>query len=122
MYSETETMQTVVLNVLLNNDEVSYEEFKNALIHAGLIQPTENSMVNTIRAIMISLNRFFLKHDIQLYMGNGDAFKLAYSPTREAIKFASINLKENMYDEEGENVGWFFQHPVALEKERLELI
>tara|TARA_R100000353_G_scaffold139399_1_gene99216 strand:+ start:85 stop:252 length:168 start_codon:yes stop_codon:yes gene_type:complete len=55
-------------------------------------------------------------------MDYGRAFKLAYSPTDEAIKFATLNLRENMYDEEGENVGWFFQHPVALEKERLELI
>ena len=116
MYSETETMQTVVLNVLLNNDEVSYEEFKNALIHAGLIQPTENSMVNTIRAIMISLNRFFLKHDIQLYVGHNTAYKRTYSPTQEAIVFA------NMHDEEGENIGWFYQHPISLRKERTELI
>ena len=122
MYSKTETMQTVVLNVLLNNEEVSIEEFKNALIHAGLVKQTDEPMINTIRALLISLNKFFKRHNVQLYMGNGDAFKLAYSPTREAIKFASINLKENMYDEEGENVGWFFQHPVALEKERLELI
>ena len=122
MYSKTETMQTVVLNVLLNNEEVSIEEFKNALIHAGLVKQTDEPMINTVRALLISLNKFFKRHSVQLYMGNGDAFKLAYSPTREAIKFASINLKENMYDEEGENVGWFFQHPVALEKERLELI
>jgi hypothetical protein len=122
MYSKTETMQTVVLNVLLNNEEVSIEEFKNALIHAGLVKQTDEPMINTVRALLISLNKFFKRHNVQLYMGNGDAFKLAYSPTREAIKFASINLKENMYDEEGENVGWFFQHPVALEKERLELI
>ena len=122
MYSKTETMQTVVLNVLLNNEEVSIEEFKNALIHAGLVKQTDEPMINTVRALLISLNKFFKRHNVQLYMGNGDAFKLAYSPTREAIKFASINLKENMYDEEGANVGWFFQHPVALEKERLELI
>ena len=122
MYSKTETMQTVVLNVLLNNDQVSIEAFKGALIHAGLVKQTDEPMINTVRALLISLNKFFKRHNVQLYMGNGDAFKLAYSPTREAIKFASINLKENMYDEEGENVGWFFQHPVALEKERLELI
>ena len=122
MYSKTETMQTVVLNVLLNNEEVSIEEFKNALIHAGLVKQTDEPMINTVRALLISLNKFFKRHDVQLYVGNENAFKLAYSPTREAIKFASINLKENMYDEEGENVGWFFQHPVALEKERLELI
>ena len=41
---------------------------------------------------------------------------------QDSIKFATLNLRENMYDEEGENVGWFFQHPVSLEKERLELI
>lgn len=122
MYSKTETMQTVVLNVLLNNEEVSIEEFKNALIHAGLVKQTDEPMINTVRALLISLNKFFKRHNVQLYMGNGNAFKLAYTPTREAIKFASINLKEDMYDEEGNNVGWFFQHPVALEKERLELI
>lgn len=122
MYSETETMQTVVLNVLLNNDEVSYEEFKNALIHAGLIKPTENSMVNTIRAIMISLNRFFLKHDVQLYVGNHSAYKRTYSPTQEAIVFANMHLMEDMYDEEGEHIGWFYQHPISLRKERTELI
>tara|TARA_R100001015_G_C4593886_1_gene149202 strand:+ start:542 stop:910 length:369 start_codon:yes stop_codon:yes gene_type:complete len=122
MYSKTETMQTVVLNVLLNNEEVAVEEFKNALIHAGLVKQTDEPMINTIRALLISLNKFFKRHNIQLYMGNGNAFKLVYTPTREAIKFASINLKEDMYDEEGNNVGWFFQHPVALEKERLELI
>jgi hypothetical protein len=122
MYSKTETMQTVVLNVLLNNKEVTSEEFKNALIHAGLVEKTDEPMINAIRALLIGLNKFFKRHNIQLYMGNGNAFKLAYTPTREAIKFASINLKEDMYDEEGNNVGWFFQHPVALEKERLELI
>tara|TARA_A200000159_G_scaffold164803_1_gene196406 strand:+ start:6265 stop:6633 length:369 start_codon:yes stop_codon:yes gene_type:complete len=122
MYSKTETMQTVVLNVLLNNEEVTIEEFKSALIHAGLVKQTDEPMINAIRALLISLNKFFKRHNIQLYMSSENAFKLAYTPTREAIKFASINLKEDMYDEEGNNVGWFFQHPVALEKERLELI
>ena len=122
MYSKTETMQTVVLNVLLNNDQVSIEAFKGALIHAGLVKQTDEPMINTIRALLISLNKFFKRHNVQLYMGNGNAFKLAYTPTREAIRFAKSNLKEDMYDEEGNNVGWFFQHPVALEKERLELI
>ena len=77
---------------------------------------------NTVRALLISLNKFFKRHNVQLYKGNGDAFKLKYSRTKEAVKFAFFNLREEMYDEEGENVGWFFQHPVALEKERLELI
>jgi len=122
MYSKTETMQTVVLNVLLNNEEVTIEDFKNALIHAGLVKQTDEPMINTVRALLISLNKFFKRYNIQLYEGNGIAFKLAYSPTDEAIKFATLNLRENMYDEEGENVGWFFQHPVSLEKERLELI
>lgn len=122
MYSKTETMQTVVLNVLLNNKDVTIEEFKNALIHAGLVKQTDEPMINTVRALLISLNKFFKRHDVQLYMNYGRAFKLAYTPTDEAVKFATLNLRENMYDEEGENVGWFFQHPVALEKERLELI
>tara|TARA_R100000700_G_C3178949_1_gene154998 strand:- start:5598 stop:5966 length:369 start_codon:yes stop_codon:yes gene_type:complete len=122
MYSKTETMQTVVLNVLLNNRDVKIAEFKNALIHAGLVKQTDEAMINTIRALLISLNKFFKRHNVRLYMDYGRAFKLAYSPTDEAIKFANLNLRENMYDEEGENVGWFFQHPVALEKERLELI
>ena len=122
MYSKTETMQTIVLNVLLTNKEVTIEEFKNALIHAGLVKQTDEPMINTIRALLISLNKFFKRHNVQLYMGNGEAFKLAYSPTKEAIKFAAFNLREEMYDEEGEHVGWFFQHPVSLEKERLELI
>tara|TARA_R100001086_G_scaffold68607_2_gene32488 strand:- start:2339 stop:2707 length:369 start_codon:yes stop_codon:yes gene_type:complete len=122
MFSETETMQTVVLNVLLNNNEVSYEEFKNALIHASLIKPTEESMMNTIRAILISLNRFFLKHHVQLYAGSSYGFKRKYTPTQEAIEFCHMHLIEDMYDEEGQHIGRFFQHPIVLREERLELI
>ena len=81
MYSKTETMQTVVLNVLLNNEEVSIEEFKNALIHAGLVKQTDEPMINMVRALLIGLNKFFKRHNVQLYKGNGDAFKLKYSFT-----------------------------------------
>ena len=122
MYSKTETMQTVVLNVLLNNEDVTIEEFKNALIHAGLVKQTDEPMINMVRALLISLNKFFKRHNIQLYKGNGDAFKLKYSRTKEAVKFAFFNLREEMYDEEGENVGWFFQQQKKKKKERLELI
>ena len=61
MHTEQETIQTVLLNVLLNNDGATTEELKNALIHAGLIKPTSNTMDNTIRAGMIALQKRFAK-------------------------------------------------------------
>jgi hypothetical protein len=122
MHTEQETIQTVILNVLLKHQEVTYEDFKNSLIHASLIKPTTNSMVNTIRAHLISLNRYFKEHDISLYMGGGAVHRRTYSATEEAYNFCSQHLLEKMYDEEGKMIGEFFQHPIALKQERMELI
>lgn len=122
MHTQQETIQTVILNVLLKHQEVTYEDFKNSLIHASLIKPTTNSMVNTIRAHLISLNRYFKEHDISLYMGSGAVYRKTHSATEEAYNFCSQHLLEKMYDEEGNMIGEFFQHPIALKQERMELI
>lgn len=122
MYSEQETMQTVVLNVLLNHEEVTYEDCKNALIHASLIKPTTNTMNNTVRALFISLTRYFKEHNIVLFNAFVKDRIKYHKATEEAIAFCSNHLLEEMYDEEGQLIGYIFQHPIALKKERMELI
>jgi len=124
MHTEKETIQTVLLNVMLNNGGATTEELKNALIHAQLIKPTEQSMANTIRAGMIALDRRFKKqfkislHDIRPW----DNRQRRYIPTEEAYEFCVNNLLEEIYDEDGNQCGAYFQHPIAITKERTELI
>ena len=124
MYSEQETMQTVILNILLNHERVTNEDCKNALLHANLIKPTTNDMNNTIRALFISLKRFFKEYDISLYGGFLDVKDNVkyYKATEEAVEFCSKMLLQEMYDEDGQLIRYFFQHPIALKKERMELI
>tara|TARA_R100001015_G_C4632922_1_gene197157 strand:- start:2045 stop:2416 length:372 start_codon:yes stop_codon:yes gene_type:complete len=123
MHTEQETIQTVLLNVMLNNDGATTEELKNALIHAQLIKPTEESMHNTIRAGMIALRRRFKKQfRIELLRTNPAINQKRYTPTTEAYLFCMDNLLEEMYDEDGNQVGYYFQHPIAISKERIDLI
>ena len=61
MHTKQETRETVLLNLLLNNDGVTTEELKNGMIFAGVLEPTDNSMINFIRASMVSLARRFRK-------------------------------------------------------------
>ena len=123
MHTKQETQETVVLNILLNNDEVTFEEIKNGMIFAGVLKQTEESMINFIRAIMISLQRRFKKWNITLYTGaNAEISKRKYTVTEDAKRFSMYNLLEKMYDEEGNEVGFVYQHPISLDKERLELV
>ena len=123
MHTKQETQETVVLNILLNNDEVTFEEIKNGMIFAGVLKQTEESMINFIRAIMISLQRRFKKWNITLYTGsNAEIFKRKYTATEDAKRFSMYNLLEKMYDKEGNEVGFVYQHPISLDKERLELV
>jgi hypothetical protein len=123
MHTEQETIQTVLLNVMLNNDGATTEELKNALIHAGLIKPTTNTMDNTIRAGMIALQRRFAKQfNIILHTMSPHIKQRKYIPFEKAKQFCIDNLLEEMYDEDGNHVGYYFQHPIALSKERIDLI
>ena len=122
MHTKQETQETVVLNILLNNDEVTFEEIKNGMIFAGVLKQTEESMINFIRAIMISLQRRFKKYKIQLTTVSGHIHSKSYTATEEAKNFCMYNLLERLYDEEGKEVGCVYQHPISLNKERLELI
>jgi len=123
MHTKQETQETVVLNILLNNDAVTIEEIKNGMIFSGVLEPTEETMINFIRAIMISLQKRFSKWAIVLYTG-ADAIihKRSYTATHEAKRFCFFNLLEKMYDEEGNECGCIYQHPISLNKERLELV
>ena len=121
MHTNQETQETVVLNILLNNDEVTFEEIKNGMIFAGVLNQTEESMINFIRAILISLQRRFKKWNITLYTGaNAEISKRKYTVTEDAKRFSMYNLLEKMYDKEGNEVGFVYQHPISLDKERLE--
>ena len=123
MHTKQETIQTVLLNVMLNNNGATTEELKNALIHAQLIKPTTDSMANTIRAGCIALRRRFKKQfRIELFRTNPVINQKRYTPTEEAYEFCMNNLLEEMYDEDGNQVGYYFQHPIAITKERTELI
>ena len=123
MHTKQETRETVLLNLLLNNDAITIEELKNGMIFAGVLEPTDESMMNFIRASMISLSRRFKKWNITLYTGlDPQTFKRAYTATEEAKNFCLYNLLEKMYDEEGEECGFVYQHPISLNKERLELV
>ena len=119
MHSKQETVQTVFMNIVLQNDGVSIEEIKNGLVFAGVWKETDNSMINSIRAIAISLNRWFEKHEIQ-FCGRFQFDK--YSATEEARVFCNKYLLEKLYDEEGNKIGHIYQHPINLESERLELV
>lgn len=123
MHTEQETIQTVLLNVMLNNGGATTEELKNALIHAQLIKPTTNTMANTIRAGMIALRRRFKKQfNLELLTISPAIIQRRYIPTEEAYEFCMSNLLEEMFDEEGNQVGYYFQHPIAISKERIDLI
>jgi len=123
MHTKQETREVVLLNILLNNDEVTIEELKNGMIFAGVLEPTDESMINFIRASLISLARRFKKWKITLFTGlDPQIFKKTYTATEEAKNFCLYNLLEKMYDEEGEEIGFVYQHPISLNKERLELV
>ena len=62
MHTKQETRETVLLNLLLSNDGITTEEIKNGMIFAGVLEPTEESMVNFIRASLISLSKRFKKY------------------------------------------------------------
>ena len=123
MHTERETIQTVLLNVILNNNGATTEELKNALIHAQLIKPTTNSMANTVRAGCIALSRSFKKQfRIRLFRTNPAINQKRYTPTDEAYEFCMNHLLEEMFDEDGVSVGYYIQHPIAISKERIDLI
>jgi|SaaInlStandDraft_1057018.scaffolds.fasta_scaffold55628_3 hypothetical protein len=122
MYSKQEQEQTVVMNTILFNGAqgTTNEEIKNHLIMSGTIEPTDNELNNYIRACVISLNRRFKKFNIERLATRKGIDR--WVAEESALIFALEHLMELIYDEEGNEVGKFFQHPVAIEKERLELV
>jgi len=122
MHTKQETRETVLLNLLLSNDKITTEEIKNGMIFAGVIEPTDEPLNNFIRASLISLSRRFKKYKIQLTTVSGHIHSKHYTATEEAKNFCMYNLLERIYDEEGIEVGCIYQHPISLNKERLELI
>ena len=122
MHTKQETRETVLLNLLLANDEITPEEIKNGMIFAGVLEPTDERMANFIRACVISLNKRFDKYKIKLTKQNGVLHNRIYSVTEEARNFCIYNLLEPIYDEEGNECGCIYQHPISLNKERLELV
>ena len=80
-------------------------------------------MNNTIRAGCIALRRRFKKQfRIELFRTNPAISQKRYTPTEEAYEFCMNNLLEEMFDEEGKAVGYYFQHTIAISKERIDLI
>ena len=122
MHTLQETKETVLMNLLLANDELTPEELKNGMIFAGVIEPTEENLINFLRANIISLNRRFKKFELQFTQQTGTFGSRVYSVTEEARNFCMSNLLEPIYDEEGNEAGCVFQHPISLNKERMELI
>ena len=122
MHTKQETRETVLLNLLLSNDGITREEIKNGMIFAGVLEPTDESMVNFIRASLISLSRRFKKYNIQLTTVSNHIHSKTFTATEDAKNFCMYNLLERLYDEEGIEVGCIYQHPISLNKERLELI
>lgn len=123
MYSKQEQEQTIIMNVILLGGEhgVTNEEIKNHLIMSGTIEPTDNALNNYIRASVISLNRR-LKNKFNIERLATRKGIDRWFAEESAFNFAVENLLELIYDEEGNEVGKFFQHPVAIETERLELV
>lgn len=122
MHTKQETTQTVMLNLILRNDGITTEEIKNGMVFAGVWKETPQAMNNAIRALVISLNRYFKKYKIQFTIASGVLHNRSYTATDEAKEFCYHNLLEKMYDEEGEECGYVFQHPITLNPERMELI
>lgn len=120
MYSKQETDETIFMNILLMNKEVSLEEIKNGLVFAGLWKETSNTMTNSIRALAISLNRQFEKYEMRFCARQLDL--RSYAATEQAREFCEERLREKLYDEEGVEVGYIYQHPLSLELERMELV
>lgn len=119
MYSKQEQEETVVMNLILMNGEVTNEEIKASLIASGTIQPTEEPLNYYIRACVIKLNRRLKKFGIERLATRK---RTIWVSDKDAFNFAVKHLLQLIYDEEGNEVGKFFQHPIAIEKERLELI
>jgi len=122
MYSKQEQEQMVVMNAILCNGAqgITNEEIKNHLIMSGTIKPTDNELNNFIRACVISLNRRFKKFDIERLATRKGINR--WIAEESALMFALEHLMELIYDEEGNEVGKFFQHPIAIETERLGLV
>jgi len=122
MYSKQEQEQMVVMNAILCNGAqgITNEEIKNHLIMSGTIKPTDNELNNFIRACVISLNRRFKKFDIERLATRKGINR--WFAEESALMFALEHLMELIYDEEGNEVGKFFQHPIAIETERLGLV
>lgn len=122
MHSEQETRETVLMNLLLANSELTPEDIKSGMVFAGVLEPTEENLNNFIRAIIISINRRFTELGIQFVRNSRIAGTRFYSITPEAKKFAESYLLETLYDEEGKICGSIYQHPISLKKERMELV
>jgi len=120
MYSKQEQEETIVMNLILMNGEVTNDEIKASLIASGTIQPTEEPLNNYIRACVIKLNRRIKQFGIER-LAKRKGIDVWVSD-EDALKFAINNLLELIYDEEGNEVGKYFQHPIAIERERLELV
>tara|TARA_R110001606_G_C15150428_1_gene625667 strand:- start:366 stop:728 length:363 start_codon:yes stop_codon:yes gene_type:complete len=120
MYSKQEQEQTVIMNAILQPRLVTNKEIKHHLVASGTINPTQEPLNNYIRACVNSLNRRFKKFGVESFADRKGTD--AWLVSKEAYHFANDNLLELIYDEDGNDVGKFFQHPIAIETERLELI
>jgi hypothetical protein len=122
MHTLQETKETVIMNILLNNKDTTIEELKNGLIFAGVIQPTDESLTNSIRASILSLSNRFNKYKIKFVTLSPHIHQTKFNVSEDALNFSKYNLLERMYDEEGKECGFIYQHPISLNKERLELV
>lgn len=119
MFTAEETQEMTVLNALMSEGSIVFSDiYKYMFEHYE--PPEELDIREAIRKLCNSLKKQFNKLGIRLFeqtvMGH------RYTITEEARQFCMENLYEVLFDEYGEAVGAFFQHPLSLSEERKELI
>tara|TARA_R110002050_G_scaffold135037_1_gene257656 strand:- start:68 stop:436 length:369 start_codon:yes stop_codon:yes gene_type:complete len=122
MFSTRELRETIILNTLFREGIQTKKELQDALTAHGVGYTSKYVLTNTIKALCLSLQREFKKHDIPLFNISAVAHSKQYEITREAFEFAKDNLVGDIYNEDGELESRFFQHPVVLTKEREMMI
>jgi len=122
MFSTRELRETIILNTLFREGIQTKKELQEALEAHGVGYNEEKVLTNTIKALCLSLQRAFEKHNIPLFNISAVAHSKQYTITREAFEFAKDNLVGDIYNEDGELESRFFQHPVVLTEEREMMI
>ena len=119
MYSVEETQQVAVLNALMTHRSLDYDELYQYMFE-HYTPPEGLDIRDNVKRLCISLKRYFNRFGVNLFKQTVMGHR--YTLTDKAQEFIVENLHEPIYDEHGEIVGMYYQHPISLTEERMMLI